>query len=1769
MSGTLDTLIDPQTQELRLTRHTTQGWPFIQPLFADGGYFPDGLTVTSSASRSPSANETTVTGTTVIDFASFAVEAKFSGLGQDTDLELILTVSLAELTGGGSALSASWQPQVKFKSNRGVRKIELDAARGTLRLCGFDLVATLEMSVPQTVTRLQVGALSPSASTPLEVTMPGPRLVATLKPVNQPLSAFTSQYALGAVGPELNLKELILSAEPWGGRYAVALDVGGHWEVFPGCDLTEIAAVIDYSSGAKTVWATLAASVTLGGVPLQVSAAYDGSVSGWQFEGGIEPDAPLEIGGFIDRLLNELGIDGKCPAALQGATIHELALSFNTVSRAVVVRCATRLALSSGKTLDLTVLVAVEGGRLSFHGTVTLGTLTFDLVFDETDRGRTLVASYSDSTARQVKLGAIIAMVLNEADPNNQTLIDLGNQVSFAIKDALLVYEHRDQAAAAWLLAADVEAGMDFSGLALVGASFPPGQGARLLLQPLITSGGLSASAVSGLVHAGALSLPTPLPQANGYSLTTKVALGTEVIKLSLPVDMSGGKIAHAPNAETAAELTGVSKATEVSEVTQVTQVDNVSWIAVQRAFGPLALERIGVRYDSGALDFLLDAHLSGAGLTLALEGFGAHVKLADPSQVTPILNGIGLDFRSPGLEIGGSLMHHKEGVGADAFDEYVGTAIVKAGALTVDAIGAYRIVDGQPSLFVYAELDYPIGGPAFFFITGLAAAFGYNRSFKVPPIEQLAGFPLLAGHAKKKDAAGASAMHAASDALREYIPAEIGTVFLGIGLKFTSFQTIASSALLTASFGKELAFDLIGRSTLIMPAGASREQAVAVVEMAWLASYRPADGLLALRAQLAPGSYVFSSDCHLAGGFAFYSWFSGDHEGQFVLTAGGYHPGFDLASRPHFPRVPRLSVAWQVSKALSIKGDAYYALTSSAAMAGGHLEMVWEQHPYKAWCKAGIDCLFDWKPLHYAGEAYVELGASYTFELAGTRHITIETGANLTVWGPPFSGRARVNLVHFSFDMVFGIALAKPPPVHLFDDDGQGHGTGFSALLPESNKLCAVSVTGGLGASRILDGKKVWIVNPKALCLVVDSVIPSKHIHVRGMLRDPEDETSDAPLRFGISPMAMAYDAVTSETTITITKVGDPGWTPEHLQYRLRQTGYPSALWGEPKKATAPGKLTDEKLIEALAGVQITPKRVADRGAHFTWPGVDLFERHRPMLRDGIYDIEVTQHLSASSSTEAHTAACCKPLEAKSSLRFEVAGEEFSLPASCIHSVFPPKGSLGDHSTSLPQIILERSTLPWERSADATDPNTSDADKHSPWVALLVFDGEKKATSDGPRDGLPGPAKITVDATALPTARELELLCHVRVAHGPGGAGGRVERAVVIANRAPSVGKLSTVHLVSMRGIEVVGAQRRLVSLWSWSFSCPSLGAGFKSLMQQVNRLPFAPASVRLGHSLANGKRAEAAYHGPFVPMSRGPVGEPGHSGNPLQLPDISQLAALELGRLLALQNKSVSVGLLRLKRSLAHEARHESQRKAANHVYPRKLPPAEMAATAATAKAAGTANAARPSAELLLPAGLRALLTPELACWIAGLVLLEDVPFRYILPDENQLPKESMRSFELDEEWITNLLVGALGVGGAWRLAGPAQHALPEFEAAVRVDAGPVGKGLRPFGAWQRVTGVVLRSQLVSGWPAMSIYADGKREPLVCRRLSKNILLALFKGAFETVDFRLPQETLHFESNEENKPIPKNWLADAKTSVQLGQHVHLAKQENVRCTF
>ena len=81
------------------------------------------------------------------------------------------------------------------------------------------------------------------------------------------------------------------------------------------------------------------------------------------------------------------------------------------------------------------------------------------------------------------------------------------------------------------------------------------------------------------------------------------------------------------------------------------------------------------------------------------------------------------------------------------------------------------------------------------------------------------------------------------------------------------------------------------------------------------------------------------------------------------MLTLGGYSPHFDPPS--YYPAVPRLGLNWQVTPELTITGDLYFALTSSAVMAGGGLSAVWQSGPIRAWFDVEADFLLVFEPFH------------------------------------------------------------------------------------------------------------------------------------------------------------------------------------------------------------------------------------------------------------------------------------------------------------------------------------------------------------------------------------------------------------------------------------------------------------------------------------------------------------------------------------------------------------------------------------------------------------------------------------------------------------------------------------------------------------------------------------------------------------------------------------------------------------------------------------
>jgi hypothetical protein len=64
--------------------------------------------------------------------------------------------------------------------------------------------------------------------------------------------------------------------------------------------------------------------------------------------------------------------------------------------------------------------------------------------------------------------------------------------------------------------------------------------------------------------------------------------------------------------------------------------------------------------------------------------------------------------------------------------------------------------------------------------------------------------------------------------------------------------------------------------------------------------------------------------------------------------------------------------------------------------------------------------------------------------------------------------------------------------------------------------------------------------------------------------------------------------------------------------------------------------------------------------------------------------------------------------------------------------------------------------------------------------------------------------------------------------------------------------------------------------------------------------------------------------------------------------------------------------------------------------------------------------------------------------------------------------------------------------------------------------------------------VSGLLLRSQIVTGWPTLLPEAAGaqRKLPLLrSARLAPNVLLCLFDGPLESITFRNPPTLLHFE--------------------------------------
>ena len=561
----------------------------------------------------------------------------------------------------------------------------------------------------------------------------------------------------------------------------------------------------------------------------------------------------------------------------------------------------------------------------------------------------------------------------------------------------------------------------------------------------------------------------------------------------------------------------------------------------------------------------------------------------------------------------------------------------------------------------------------------------------------------------------------------------------------------------------------------------------------------------------------------------------------------------------------------------------------------------------------------------------------------------------------------------------------------------------------------------------------------------------------------------------------------------------------------------------------------------------------------------------------------------------------------------FDVLAPRYAVENAELQSYFPPEGGAGDYKNTLPHIVLRTRTLPWER-------NVWESSGRQPWLALLVISERDRVegrvdtkpaivadlgvtetrgdysvrTENGTSILVPNftrendDAKTTMRVLDLnidlfrglcPRREDLPLLAHIRrvdtANKTPSEMAADGEFAVLVANRFPAAGA-NTAYVISLEGWENLidapsnqsfpASRLRLVTLASWSFVNDSDGhATFGGMMVQLRKNAgiFGGAGAtpspdsRVAQALARGyvpidyrpmdsTAAFAWYRGPLSPLPRPQVTQDAFNNadaalifdEQTGLMDVSYSAAWQLGRLSALSSPAFSKALRLFVERRQNALEFVRQIRAFLDLH---------------AGAFDDLKSGEPQPE-------QVAITDELLRWLADLVMFYPIPFHYLVPHSSLLPRESLRFFHVDNNWVDALVDGAFSIA-VRTLADQAIVSRKDLQATLsrivyehrlRLTGKRVDWNVSEEYMKASKTGFLLRSSIVSDWPGVEVTAKtsgalGGKAPEILRldQISDGVLFCLASGPIEEVIFREPRESVTFGVNTDGSVNPASGAA------------------------
>lgn len=191
----------------------------------------------------------------------------------------------------------------------------------------------------------------------------------------------------------------------------------------------------------------------------------------------------------------------------------------------------------------------------------------------------------------------------------------------------------------------------------------------------------------------------------------------------------------------------------------------------------------------------------------------------------------------------------------------------------------------------------------------------------------------------------------------------------------------------------------------------------------------------------------------------------------------------------------------------------------------------------------------------------------------------------------------------------------------------------------------------------------------------------------------------------------------------------------------------------------------------------------------------------------------------------------------------------------------------------------------------------------------------------------------------------------------------------------------------------------------------------------------------------------------------------------------------------------------------------------------------------------------------------------------WVQDRLFLRNVPAHYLIPDPSFLPRESLRFFHIDANWVDALVDGALSLANHLDRADDMARAEIKRVLNLHLESELAGLGYTP-----QVPGFgfLLRSEVLSRYPDLCVtseLADGAKGAAVLRleRLEKDVMFCLLDCAppkLTALSFSLPPHQQAFAVGTELSPkkldvsYKRIFTAPPPGSGDGGRHTPLSQE-------